>query len=99
MEGFADYVARERERLNTERDSLIQQRRDIDQKLAAIDNEYRAVDAYQAAKAGKNTGRSRLRKDLSSEGNGDLEPRSEERFHSAAGIERSLRIQRRKKDV
>jgi hypothetical protein len=54
MEGFADYVARERERLQAERDSLIQQRRDIDQKLATIDKEFRAVDAYEAAKAGKN---------------------------------------------
>ena len=54
MEGFADYVAREREQLQAERESLIQQRREIDQKLAAIDKEFRAVDAYEAAKAGKN---------------------------------------------
>ena len=53
MEGFADYVARERERLQAERESLIQQRREIDQKLAGIDNEFGAVDAYEAAKAGK----------------------------------------------
>ena len=53
MEGFADYVARERKRLQAERESLIQQRREIDQKLAGIDKEFGAVDAYQAAKAGK----------------------------------------------
>lgn len=54
MEGFADYVARERERLQAEREALIQQRREIDQKLAGIDKEFGAVDAYEAAKAGKN---------------------------------------------
>src|SRR5215207_4962977 len=53
MEGFADYIARERERLRAERESLIQQRREIDQKLATIDKEFRAVDAYEAAKAGR----------------------------------------------
>ncbi len=56
MEGFADYVARERERLQAERESLIQGRREIDQKLAGIEKEFRAVDAYEAAKAGKNVG-------------------------------------------
>jgi hypothetical protein len=54
MEGFADYIARERERLQAEREALIQQRREIDQKLAGIENEFHAVDAYEAAKAGKN---------------------------------------------
>ena len=54
MEGFSDYVARERERLQAERESLMRQRREIDQKLAGIDREFRAVDAYEGAKAGRN---------------------------------------------
>jgi len=46
-------VARERERLQAERESLMRQRREIDQKLAGIDKEFRAVAAYEGAKAGR----------------------------------------------
>jgi hypothetical protein len=61
VEDFADYVAHERQRLQAERESLIQQRREIDQKLAGIENEFRAVNAYETAKAGKNVGASASR--------------------------------------
>jgi hypothetical protein len=50
---FADYIARERERLHSERDQLFEQRGELDQKLAGIAKELRAVDAYEAAKTGK----------------------------------------------
>ena len=53
MPGFSDYIAQERERLHRERDQLFEQRAEIDKKLAAISAEFNAVDAYEAAKAGK----------------------------------------------
>ena len=53
MPDFSDYIAQERERLHRERDQLFEQRAEIDKKLAAISAEFNAVDAYEAAKAGK----------------------------------------------
>lgn len=38
---FADYIARERERLHVEREQIFNQRHDLEQKLAAINNEQR----------------------------------------------------------
>jgi hypothetical protein len=52
-ETFDDFVARERERLNGEREKLFSQQQEIEVALAAINNEMRAVDAYVAAKSGK----------------------------------------------
>jgi len=50
---FADFIAKEHDRLNGEREQLINQRREIDQKLHAIDQEFAAIQAYQSAKTGK----------------------------------------------
>src|SRR3954471_8837374 len=55
-ESFADYIARERERLSREREEISSQRRDLDNRLAAIDREFQALDAYQSAKTGKRSG-------------------------------------------
>src|SRR5262249_43045428 len=52
-ETFQDYIARERERLNAEREQIFNQQHELEQKLAAINNEMRAIDAYEAAKTGK----------------------------------------------
>ena len=63
-EGFADYISRERERLNAERERLNAERAKIDQKLAAVEAEFRAITAYEHAKSGKpantRTGRGRV---------------------------------------
>jgi hypothetical protein len=53
MEGFADYISRERDRLNAERNQLNAQRREIDQKLAALEAEFKAIAAYEQAKSGR----------------------------------------------
>jgi hypothetical protein len=52
-ETFQDFIARDRERLHAEREAIFTQQHDLEQKLAAINNEMRAIDAYEAAKAGK----------------------------------------------
>src|ERR1700674_4096185 len=50
---FADFIARDRERLRAEREQIFTQQHELESKLAAINNEMRAIDAYEAAKAGK----------------------------------------------
>ena len=50
---FADVMQRERERLNRERDEILNQQKDLEEKLTEITRELAAVDAYEAAKAGK----------------------------------------------
>ena len=50
---FAEYISRERDRLNAEREAIITQQRELDQRLAEINREFQAVDAYEAAKSGK----------------------------------------------
>jgi hypothetical protein len=52
-ESFADYIARERERLSRGREEISSQRRELDNQLAAIDREFQALEAYQTAKTGK----------------------------------------------
>jgi hypothetical protein len=49
---FADFIARERERLHAERDQVFSQQHELEQKLAGINNELRAIDAYEQAKTG-----------------------------------------------
>lgn len=53
MINFADYMAQERARLHDERDTLLAQDSEIQQRLLMISREMQAVDAYEAAKAGK----------------------------------------------
>lgn len=52
-ETFEGFVARERERLNRERESIFTAQQELEQKLAAINREFAAIDAYEAAKSGK----------------------------------------------
>jgi hypothetical protein len=50
---FQDHITKERERLHAERDAIAAQQKELEQKLAGINRELRAVEAYEAAKAGK----------------------------------------------
>jgi len=52
-ETLADVIAKDRERLNQEREAIFTAQQELEQKLAAINNEMRAIDAYEAAKTGK----------------------------------------------
>jgi hypothetical protein len=52
-ETFEGFVARERERLNRERDAVFSEQQELEQKLAVINRELSAIDAYEAAKSGK----------------------------------------------
>jgi len=50
---LADVILRDRERLRKEREAIFTQQQELEQKLETINNEMRAIDAYEAAKAGK----------------------------------------------
>jgi hypothetical protein len=52
-ETLADFLARDRERLTKEREAIFSQQHELEQKLGEINNEMRAIDAYEAAKNGK----------------------------------------------
>jgi len=52
-EDFGSFVARERERLNSERQAIFAQQRELGQKLDALDKEMVAITAYESAKSGK----------------------------------------------
>jgi hypothetical protein len=52
-ERFAEFVARERERLHGEREAVLVSQRELEAKLAGIDRELSALDAYEATKSGK----------------------------------------------
>jgi hypothetical protein len=52
-ENFADFVARERQRLHAERERIFNQQHDLQIKLDEIHREFAAIDAYEAAKTGK----------------------------------------------
>ena len=54
---FAQYISRERDRLNAEREAIITQQRELDQRLSEINREFEAVGAYEAAKSGKSHGK------------------------------------------
>ena len=51
---FAEYIARERERLHAEREQVFNQQEELQRRLDAINREFAAVDAYETAKTGKN---------------------------------------------
>lgn len=53
MQTFQDHIKKERERLNMERDAILERRKALDTQLAEIDREFKAVEAYEAAKRGK----------------------------------------------
>lgn len=50
---FQTFIARERERLNGEREAVFNQQHELQGKLDAINQEMRAIEAYEAAKSGK----------------------------------------------
>ena len=52
-ETFATFIARDRERLNKEREEIFNQQHELEIKLDAVNRELSAIDAYEAAKSGK----------------------------------------------
>ena len=50
---FADFIARDRERLHAEREQIFNQQHELENKLTDINRELSAIDAYEAAKTGK----------------------------------------------
>ncbi len=52
-ENFADFIARDRERLHAEREKIFNLQHELQTKLDEINREFAAIDAYEAAKAGK----------------------------------------------
>jgi len=52
---FVDFIARERDRLHAERDTIFNQQQELEMKLVAINNELAAIAAYEAHKTGKAT--------------------------------------------
>lgn len=56
-ETFEMFVQRERARLQGEREAIFTQQQELENKLADVNRELAAIDAYEAAKAGKVPGR------------------------------------------
>lgn len=52
-ETFEGFVARERARLNAEREAIAAQQQELETKLADINRELAAIEAYETVKAGK----------------------------------------------
>ena len=52
-ETMPEFITRERERLHSERDAIFTQQQELETKLGAINRELAAIDAYEAAKTGK----------------------------------------------
>src|SRR6185437_98650 len=52
-QSFQDYITKERERLNSERDSIRTKQRELEAQLAEINREFAAIEAYESAKSGK----------------------------------------------
>src|SRR5688572_28710870 len=50
---FAEYIQRDRDRLNAEREAIFTQQRELESKLAEINREMAAIDAYEHTKTGK----------------------------------------------
>jgi hypothetical protein len=51
---FAEYIARERDRLRAEREQIFSQQEELQRKLDAVNREFAAIEAYETAKTGKN---------------------------------------------
>jgi hypothetical protein len=49
-QSLADYIARDRERLQAEREVIFTQQHELETKLAAVNREFAAIEAYEAAK-------------------------------------------------
>ena len=50
---FAEYIARERDRLRAEREQIFGQQEELQRKLDAVNREFAAIEAYEGAKTGK----------------------------------------------
>jgi hypothetical protein len=50
---FSDYITRERDRLNAERERIFNQQQELQKQLDSINREFQAIEAYEAAKTGK----------------------------------------------
>jgi hypothetical protein len=50
---FSDVMKEERERLHREREDIFTQQQELENKLASLNRELAAIDAYEAAKTGK----------------------------------------------
>src|SRR4051812_45836275 len=51
---FAEYIARERDRLRAEREQIFSQQEELQRRIDAVNREYAAIEAYETAKTGKN---------------------------------------------
>jgi hypothetical protein len=52
-EHFFDFMKRERERLQAERQQIFNRQEELQRKLDAINREFAAIDAYETARTGK----------------------------------------------
>ena len=52
-ETMPEFITRERERLHAEREAIFTQQQELETKLGDINRELAAIDAYEAAKTGK----------------------------------------------
>src|SRR3954452_2864466 len=50
---FAEYIARERDRLHAEREQIFTQQEELTWRLEALNREFAAIEAYETAKTGK----------------------------------------------
>jgi hypothetical protein len=50
---FAEYIARERDRLRAEREQIFTQQEELQRQLDAVNSEFAAIEAYETAKTGK----------------------------------------------
>jgi hypothetical protein len=50
---FAEYIARERDRLRAEREQIFGQQEELQRKLDTLNQEFAAIEAYETAKTGK----------------------------------------------
>src|SRR4051794_28362837 len=50
---FAEYIARERDRLRAEREQIFTQQEELQRALDAVNREFTAIEAYETAKTGK----------------------------------------------
>jgi hypothetical protein len=49
---FAEYIARERDRLHAEREQVFSQQEELERRLDAVNREFAAIEAYETAKTG-----------------------------------------------
>jgi hypothetical protein len=86
-ENFQQYIERERDRLHTEREAVLEQQRELDKRLDEIDRELQAVGAYEAAKSGRSVaGQGRGQRRPTRGDGGQRAPRSGSRREELLGV-------------